>query len=221
MVSSEKYSARRFQAALGISIALHLGAATGFGWPDRLTQPSRLLETPRVTELLYVGHTGPALQLAQAQSEEFLVAPSHLEALKIPKDLKDVVHENSSSFPPSIAAEGRLQRESILDQVEDDVDRESPDEIAMQPYLNRVRALLSRKIRFPKGAAPQVLILNFSVNRSGVLTGCRLKTPAAAALAEQAIRGLQAAAPFPPFPGDWNRSEAIFTVRLLFNSDPA
>ena len=186
---------RSFRVALLLSCQLHAGvawAATGWGWLEQLkSPPPQTVET----EFIYIGTTGPALQLAQSQPT---AVPRRLNS---DAPLKARVKETRAFETPSPRP------------------GEHPE--ALQPYLEQLRSKIGQEIRFPLSGVEGAVLLHFIVDRRGQLQQARAVSDSAGMpqqLKEVASRCLRAAAPFPPLPRVWSKPTAAFTVRVLFRS---
>ncbi len=184
-----------FRVALLLSCLLHAGAAwaaTGWGWLEQLKpHPPQAVEA----EFIYIGTTGPALQLAQPKPT---AVPRRLNS---DEPLTTRVKETRALETPS--------------------PRPGEHPVALQPYLEQLRSKIGREIRFPLSGVEGAVLLHFIVDRQGHLQQARAVADSAGMpqqLREVASRGLKAAAPFPPLPSTWSKPTAAFTVRVLFQS---
>ncbi len=212
---------RRFQVALFLSVLLHGAVAGGsVGWGlFALTKPHPLFRrSPTAdrsdsdggaTQLIYIETTGETLQLSRRDA----VRPEPACPAGRPVEGRIDRADDRSCFPAEGGPALRGDTLSTNGQIQGSADK------ALQPYLDQIRAKLSRAIRYAEGQPGGEVLLHFTLNKRGDLESVRLLQQSARTsnhLQQEAVRGLRSAAPFSPLPAHWTKDSASFTVRILF-----
>ncbi len=124
--------------------------------------------------------------------------------------------------PPPPEEEAPGQNEPT-EETEETVNLDSPDQ-RFSPYLLEVKRRINRIWSYPSQAFAQgkggTSTVQFSLASDGTLVACRIVTPSGSAVLDrETINVVKAAAPYEPFPKDFNISRlhimATFRYRFL------
>ncbi len=186
-----------------------LSAGSGFGFVHHAAQHAFSRSAgPVATQLIYIETTGDKVSVKAPEGAAFS-GPLDSPAVRI----------GATRLPslPRLKAGSMAARESeVPSNAAPPVRREFV--VSSQPYCDQIRAKLSRAIHFDRGQPTGDVMLRFVVDSQGRVQNYRFLSIHGISpdLREEVMRGLQTAAPFPPLPASWARSEVSFTVRLIF-----
>ena len=143
---------------------------------------------------------------ASPEVEKYSGLTDKLERQLTQKEIKDVA--------------GKPEKELAEKETKIVLTKEEPQkEISIQEYYEVVRKKILEKVRenYPNEPLTGEVSLSFCIAQDGSLKGMPvLLKPAEQALREAAVKSLETAAPFPPFPKNFPKRQEVFKISIIY-----